>query len=314
MAFSEIPKIETYDTYINTAFKRAQKVQENDTRKKQQAKLRIIKEYLTDALLKIVKKFPDLNNLDEFYMELIKSLLEYSDIKKSLGAMMWALKKINFFYGEYDRKIRHTRDHEEMLRNEFRMQFYGRVKSVMKQIKTALQILEEARKAMSGFPSIKTSMKTGCIAGFPNAGKTTLLYKLTGSMPDIKPYAFTTQGLNVAYYKEIQLIDTPGTLNRPNKTNKIEFIAYTAMKHLAEFFIYVFDPTEEYPIEDQIELYKKIKKYGRKILAYTSKTDISTNNKELLEKFKPRTIEELKKELEKISIEDENKQQQTTEF
>ena len=122
-------------------------------------------------------------------------------------------------------------------------------------------------------------MKTIAIMGFPNVGKTTLLYKLTGSKPEIKEYAFTTKGVNIGYFRtekeRLQMIDTPGTLARFDKMNDIEKIAVLVAKYLAEKFIYVFDLTEaSYPLSDQIRLFNDIKGYNKEIIVYLSKTDI----------------------------------------
>lgn len=298
MAFSDVPRIEDYEFYIDVAFSRAKKIdeKEKDEKKKQLMKMRAVEETLVDCLLKILKKFPEIDKMDGFYNELFKAVLDYVDVKKSLGALFWAVKKINSLHRDYEKKVHCVKERSRM--NLLRVEYYGRIKSVLKQIKDALKILENARRTLIEFPVIKTGMRTCCIAGFPNVGKTTLLFKLTGSKAEIKPYAFTTKGVNISYLGDLQLLDTPGTLNR-DKQNKIELVAEIAMKHLAEFFIYVFDPTEEYPIEDQIKLYNKIKKYGKKVLVYASKTDICKENK--FEKFNPLSFEELKKELETYS-------------
>ena len=138
---------------------------------------------------------------------------------------------------------------------------------------------------MKGFPAIKTGMFTVAIAGFPNVGKTTLLYKLTGSKPEINSYAFTTKNINVSYIKKdpekkgdrkkkIQFLDTPGTLDRPDKMNYIEKNAYLAITLCTDLIVYVFDLTLTYPIKDQIKLYETTKKLGLPMVIYFSKSDL----------------------------------------
>ncbi len=63
--------------------------------------------------------------------------------------------------------------------NVARREFAGRAFSVMKQIRKELEFLEQARKILSEFPSIKSDMKKIAIAGFPNVGKSTLLAKIS---------------------------------------------------------------------------------------------------------------------------------------
>ena len=130
---------------------------------------------------------------------------------------------------------------------------------------------------------IKTSVKTACIFGFPNVGKSTLLSKITGSTPEIKNYAFTTKSLNIGYLKneefaakKIQFIDTPGTLDRFFKMNLIEQQAYLALKHCCDGVIFVFDLTEGYSYEKQFMLFENLKKIkpDTPIIVYLSKSDM----------------------------------------
>ena len=131
---------------------------------------------------------------------------------------------------------------------------------------------------MKGFPTIKTSVPTVALAGFPNVGKTTLLYKLTGSKPEINEYAFTTKGINVSYIKtpkkRIQILDTPGTLNRIDKMNYIERQAYLAMKLCTDMIVYVFDLTLTYPLDEQKKLYKRLYDLKLPMVVYCSKGDL----------------------------------------
>jgi len=188
----------------------------------------------------------------------------------------WAKGRSTKFFWFYRERIRKCMDIRRI--NDYRREFYGRVSSVLKQIKDELRFLEETRKIMKGFPTIKTETKTFSIIGFPNVGKTTLLFKLTGSKPEINSYAFTTKSINVSYIRKgkekIQLLDTPGTLNRFDRMNDIERQAFLAMKHVANGFVYVFDLTEPYPLEKQLKLLKRIKEFKLPVLVYLSKCDI----------------------------------------
>ena len=72
--------------------------------------------------------------------------------------------------------------------NKYRREFYGRVNSVLQQVKKDLIYLEACRKIMKSYPTIKTSIQTVVLAGYPNVGKTTLLRTLTGATPKIASY------------------------------------------------------------------------------------------------------------------------------
>ena len=114
-----------------------------------------------------------------------------------------------------------------------------------------------------------------------------MLSQLSKSKPEINEYAFTTKRINVGYYvgkvkgKEVkvQLLDTPGTLNRYDKMNYIEKQAFLAIKYCADVLVYVFDLTEPYSIEKQLKLYKALKKYRKPVIVYLSKVDILDRGK-----------------------------------
>lgn len=302
MNFQDLTKIETADFYLDLAFRKAKKTVEKvraktkiragkdarleKSKRIETERISTIRNILYDRLNEILTSFPSINSLPIFYQELVKCTLDYVALKKSLGAINWVAKKVNDFFRIYQSKITKTRDLEKI--NALRREFYGRVSSVVNRIKEELAYLEEARRVMKDFPAVKTSVKTAAVMGFPNVGKTTLLYKLTGSKPEINTYAFTTKNINISYIKtkdkKIQILDTPGTLNRFNKMNDIEKQAYLALKHCADLIVYVFDLTEPFPLKDQESLLKELRKFEKKILIYLSKTDIL--EKEKVEEFK----------------------------
>lgn len=260
------------------------------------AKVKMVKEVLDKKLKDILKGFPDLDDLHEFYRELIRAMLDYKKLKKSLGAVNWADQQVVNFGVEANRRI--NRSATPAVMNKLRREYFGRCASFLKQIRKNLLYLDQARKVMQTFPNVKTGIPTIAIVGFPNVGKTTLLYKLTGSRAEINAYAFTTKGINVGYIytkpassikrkhaaspqeaalarrSRIQLLDTPGTLNRPEKMNAIEKVAHLALTLLADKAIYVFDVTEPFPLEDQIKLYNRVKNVGLPMVTYISKSDV----------------------------------------
>jgi nucleolar GTP-binding protein len=105
-------------------------------------------------------------------------------------------------------------------------------------------------------------------------------------MPKIEPYPFTTKDIMLGYihtpYFSIQLIDTPGMLDRPFDTmNPIEKKAVLAIRHLANLIIYVIDLTETcgYSVEEQLRLLEQIDKtFNIEKWIYFSKTDLFTEN------------------------------------
>ncbi len=288
MAFSEMITVESPQFYLDLAFRTASKRAEllrNKTltgdrlqivRQVILLKIETIHNSLSNRLFKILKTFPQFDTLPPFYQELVRASLDYAELKQSLGAVNWANNKINAFTRAYKDTIIRTQEYKRF--DMHYKAYLGRVSSVMKQIGDNLEFLKEARKILVQFPNIKTSLPTVTIFGFPNVGKTTLLYRLTGSKPDIQPYAFTTKTINIAYLmeneKKIQLLDTPGTLNRFNKMNDIEKQAYIALKYCTNAIVYVFDLTVPYPLDDQVALLRNIQELKIPIVVYLAKSDI----------------------------------------
>ena len=315
MNFQNLIKIEPVNWYLDLAFRNAGKkgdemkaqmrARKDSIKRAELAKITEINRILKKHLDLILTAFPSLDTLPEFYQELIRVDLDYPELKKCLGALKWAEDKIEFFSREYSGKVKRCQDFNRML--QYSREYYGRVSSVMKQIKQQLEYLEHARKIMKGYPSIKTKTFTVAIAGFPNVGKTTLLSKLTGSTPEIANYAFTTRNLNMGYADinnhKVQFIDTPGSLNRFEKMNPIERQAYLAIKYCADIVLFVFDMGDStYPLEQQQKLLTTVEKFGKDMIIYLSKTDIEGAAKKLkFYKKKVMTeVEDVKKEIEKL--------------
>src|SRR5512141_1836757 len=101
MSFNNISKVETSQRMIDIAFKRGMKVNvlahRGDhlmvSKKKEAARLDAINENIHGQLTRIIKEFPALDNLSEFYTELLKASVDVEKLKKALGAVNWADKK-----------------------------------------------------------------------------------------------------------------------------------------------------------------------------------------------------------------------------
>jgi nucleolar GTP-binding protein len=294
--------IEKANWYINKAFSRGKKRinlikikgkldKVGKYKYLESIRLNIIKDSLYHDLEIILKAFPNYFELDEFYRELFECFIDVNSYKKTLGSLKWAQEQISKITKSSISTLSKQTSVNGVL--SIRNIFLARLSSVFKQISNSFTTLNVARKQIKELPNIKTSLKTIAIAGFPNVGKSTLLSKLTDSKPEIKSYAFTTKALMIGYIinndEKIQLIDTPGTLNRFQKMNKIEKMAHLCMKHAAEAIIYVFDLSEiSYPIEDQIELFKDIQNINKETIVYFSKNDII--DKKIIENFQNKEI------------------------
>ena len=303
MNFQTLPPVpppkELLDLAFGKAREKGRKKLEGDhltvIRTRESLKLDVIKYTLVQRLQKVLDDFPDTKSLPVFYQKMLDLTLDYALFKKSLGAVNWCLQKIRVLHRDNVRRL--AKERKEANINPLAKQFYGRVSSLLKQIKPNLEYLDQSRKVMKMYPDIK-EMFTACIYGFPNVGKSTLLNTLAGSKAKVAAYAFTTLVINAGYIahqgKKIQLLDVPGTLAREKKNN-VELIAELVVQELADVIIYVFDMTEfcGYTIEQQKDLLERISK-RKKVFVYLSKLDILDPAALASWKKKYYTLEELR--------------------
>ncbi|MEM0447521.1 MAG: GTPase, partial [Thermoplasmata archaeon] len=153
-------------------------------------------------------------------------------------------------------------------------------------ISESLKFLKESRKKLLQIPDIDINTFTVVIAGFPNVGKSELVNAISSGKTEVAPYPFTTKGIYVGHMKvdnkKIQIIDTPGLLDRNiEKRNAMEKQAIAALKYLAHLIIFLIDPSETcgYPIEKQYSLLNEIKKFLEKeIIVVENKMDLFLSN------------------------------------
>jgi nucleolar GTP-binding protein len=302
MLLQNVGKIESakfyVDNSIRVAIEQARKLKKDMTKDRlvrekrfETAQINACQRNLSKRLSSMVESFPRFERLPEFYYELAKITLDLEGTKDALRRVDLFMRESRELAKHYSERIQKCTDREYVEKSK--KAFYGRLHSSAKKTEKQMLVLEKARRIMRGYPAVKTSLPTVVIIGFPNVGKTTLLYHLTGSRPEIKNYAFTTKDLNVGYLdvdgKEVQLLDTPGTLNRFEKMNTMEKQAYLAVKLLACCIIYVFDLTESYSLDEQIRLYHKLGEMNKPIIVYASKTDLSADKMDRIAQYSPIT-------------------------
>lgn len=280
-----VPDIPTPKDLINAAFSRARKkaIQKKKLIDREMLRIDISANVVLDTIHNI--SILDINSMTPFYRELLDATVDVLKMKGSLNKIRWAKKKILTVKRITLKGYTKLKPSEAIKKRKV---FYGRLNSVLRGIERDFDFLRDCCKAIANMPQVK-EMETVIIAGFPNAGKSSLLKALTGSEPDIQPYPFTTKGLMMGYskigYNKIQFIDTPGLLDRPlEKSNNIEKRAIAALRHLSATIIFVVDPL--YDIDSQLRLLEGIKsELKSKIIIVVNKSDLDFNKEEISAKI-----------------------------
>ena len=265
MNFQNIPKVERASHLLDTAFRAAREAEMPDER----ARLRLVNATLSRHLKRTLKSFPSFDSLPGFYSELVRTTMDYPDLKKALAAIDWSIGRLGSLHRQYDRRAAAGR---RVMR-----EFYGRVSSVVKQIDPQLEYLDQCRRILRRVPDVKPGWRTVAIAGYPNVGKSSLLEALTDAKPEIKEYAFTTKSVNMGYIagRRLQLIDTPGLFDR-SRSNPIELQSIAVIRHLADLVVFVIDPTGSsgYSVREQRGLVQRLRDFGKPMLIVHAKSDM----------------------------------------
>ena len=289
-SFARIPTVMTADEIIDSAFRRASKItiSQQDAfsqlRQTEISRIRSVQNGIAAVLQRYVKRFPSFDGLPPFYQELADLLLDLDKIRKALGSIDWAWKRIMEIGDEAAREIKRAPHAKVVL--EAKSQAYGRIASVMKQVDPHLKALNSAREELKRLPTIEWDMPTIVVAGYPNVGKSSLVRKVSSGTPEVANYPFTTKGIVVGHFEhkfvKHQIVDTPGLLDRDLAArNDIEMQAIHALRHLGHVIVFLVDPSEHcgYTLEAQLKLLEDTKRTFPDIpfVVAESKADLKTS-------------------------------------
>jgi nucleolar GTP-binding protein len=257
-----------------------QKTEFYSVKGKEIAKIDASGTYIEETLFRSVKAFPSFEDLEPFYKDLYECILDTDELKKNLSSISSVGRLIKNIRRDYIVRLKEMRYGEGAQKQSYAITkaYVGRIASLLKGLTKQIDFYNESARKLRELPSIRTGEDCIILAGYPNAGKSTLLSRLTESKPEIAAYPFTTKGLNVGVFIKkfipIQIIDTPGLLDRPlMDRNKIELKAVTALQHLAGMILFVVDPTQE--MDKQKNLFLEAKKLftHHKFMVVINKTD-----------------------------------------
>jgi len=200
--------------------------------------------------------------LGGFHAELFKleAGVEPGEVLKRVKALRRAAGNIYASSRSELKSARGERDAREAFRAGV-----GRLVSIYKRNRKTLSAIRKTALEFSRMPDVEGDLRV-IIAGMPQAGKSTLISRLTNAKPEIGFYPFTTKNiiaghLDVEPYGRIVLIDTPGILDRPmSERNPVEHRAVLAVKHLADALLFLIDPSpgKYYSLDEQLNVYRTV--------------------------------------------------------
>ena len=210
------------------------------------AKLDSVKATISKHCDRIIRSFPSVDTLHPFYYDLLDATVDVERMRKALAAIAWARKRSAAIASRAAAQIR--RKGKAAAGKELTAA-YGRISSVLKQVRKEFEFLDASRKQLRKVPAIDPRQPTVVIAGSPNVGKSLLVRKLSSGKPVVAPYPFTTRDLQLGHFSDrgyrFQVVDTPGLLDRPlAKRNESEKRAILALEHLPALVLFVVDPSE----------------------------------------------------------------------
>jgi nucleolar GTP-binding protein len=268
----KLPTVLQADELVDKIFRRSSKIRGGDLKERIINKLATISNVSRDYFEKIISSHPNYDTLPTFYRELVDLIVGIENLKKALSSLKWANEMIQKIVTKSIKEIRKGKNPLEVYRSAC-----GRISSVIEDIDNELRFLNEAKQKMREIPTLR-DMPTVVVAGCPNVGKSSFVARVSTAKPEIADYPFTTQKIIIGYTPEIQIIDTPGLLDRPlARRSKIERKAILCLKNAADAILFIIDPTETCgcPMSSQLSLLEEIKKtFGKPTLEVYSKADL----------------------------------------
>ena len=237
---------------------------------------------IDERIGKILTEFPILENLHPFLMHFLNILYDKEHWKIALGQLNKARHLVDQVAKDYLRLLKFS---DSLYRaKQLKRAALGRMATILKGQKNALEFLEQVRQHLNRLPAIDPNTRTLIICGFPNVGKSSFMNKVTRADVETAPYPFTTKALHVGHtdykYLRWQIIDTPGILDHDIKDmNVIEMQSITALAHLRAACLYFMDLSEQcgYTVEAQCKLFQSIQPLFREkpVVVVFNKIDVA---------------------------------------
>lgn len=287
LIFEKIPTVPMADELVDKAFRRASRAgraKPRDRREAAESMIMTASNILSDNLIHVVKRFPNLDDLPPFYRDLTDILVGVDRLKMSLASIHWAGVKVKEISKGYIGKLRKGQN-PSMVRREA----FGRIASIVREVDSDLALLNEARDTLRSLPDVSEA-PTIVVAGYPNVGKSSFVAAVSSAKPEIAEYPFTTKGVSIGHFmherRRYQVIDLPGLLDRPlSERNKIELQAISALRHLGDVVLFMLDPSETcgYSLASQKHLLDEVKSELKiPVLVVANKCDLKKADADML--------------------------------
>ena len=270
MSLQEIPTIGTADELIDRALRRASRVEESVRNTDYRARLTAVRKIhsvadnIANPLHSYVKVFPSFDTIHPFDRSIIDLTVGVDKLRKALGAADWARKEVLMVGTRYVPKARARKSAENTMK--IMSEAYTKMTNILRQISKHLDFLISARSIFRNLPNVNTEQPLAVFAGAPNVGKSSLIGAISTGKPEVKSYPFTTKGVSLGHIKAkydiIQVMDTPGLLDRPDlDRNDMEKQGIAALNHLEPVIVFLTDlsGTSGYSVETQKSLHEELK-------------------------------------------------------
>ena len=270
--FGDIKPILNSQQLIDVVFKKAMKASSSGNlkispvmkvRRTEAKRVLTCAKLFRDRINNITMLFPNLNEIPQFYIDSIEVIFGIDRLKRILGSLSGTNKVIWRIHREQTSIIWHSTVFEA---KKSRRSAFSRFASVIKKLNSRFIELEELRLSIRKWPVFNFESPIFVISGFPNVGKSSFIKSLTKANPEVADYPFTTKGVSIGHYIDSdspyiywQLVDTPGILDRSsNERNEIEKTAIAAILNLPTLLLFLFDPTQNTDLDNQLNLFKEL--------------------------------------------------------
>ena len=251
---------------LDIAFRGAQKVSPHGKTKSERdrlrARLKIVRASATVIRhLRLAVRPLRSETIGPFERTLIDGAFGAGVLDRALLRLRRAEERIRKLTREAESGLRRAPGPEEL--GEAVRRFYGRLSSFVREVDPDLEKLRSIARFVSDRPQLDLSAPRLVVAGFPNVGKSSLVARLSSAHPKVADYPFTTVSLAVGHadlgFDRLQVVDTPGVLNRTSHENPSEVEAEAAVSHAATAVLFVLDPSGAcgYTIEEQERLLER---------------------------------------------------------